>query len=226
MSTGSRSCHPNPSPRSRQVPGTPAEYGPAAQSSAGAGVPQQSWMRPRVRSEEFRQARRIPVEYGRRARSSAGATHPSGPHRTRRCSQSLLPLLPEVRSLRSPLASTTLAGSGRTVWSSAGDRTGVSAIGVRPAGFFTDIDVSADHTCGVRPDGMVKCWGSDRWARLDAPSGSFTEVRVGAAQSCGLRDDGTILCWGSNQHGQSDTPSGLFTKVSTGTVVSTFRAST
>ena len=58
------------------------------------------------------------------------------------------------------------------------------------------------HTCGLRTDGTVVCWGA-RYefdeGQTDAPDGLFTAVTAGSRHSCGLRTDGTITCWGSNE---------------------------
>ena len=84
------------------------------------------------------------------------------------------------------------------------------------------------HSCGVRTDGAIQCWGDNTdglgnyTGRVDAPSGTFTAVSVGDLHSCGLSTDGTITCWGNNNDwddnhtGQADAPSGTFTAVSAG----------
>jgi len=77
------------------------------------------------------------------------------------------------------------------------------------------------HTCGVKTDGTIACWGDNRFGQTDAPTGTFTSVSAGGqsvltAHSCGLKPDGTIVCWGSNDFGQTDAPTGAFTSVSAG----------
>lgn len=68
---------------------------------------------------------------------------------------------------------------------------------------------TGDHTCGVRVDGTLWCWGSagagDR-ARL-APHrvGSATTwatVSAGSSYTCATQTDGSAWCWGYNNHGQ------------------------
>ena len=85
------------------------------------------------------------------------------------------------------------------------------------------------HSCGVRADGTVTCWGSNehlvyhdsqpRWitdGKLDAPSGRFLSVTAGNSFSCGVRVDRTIACWGSDSNGQLNAPSGQFLSMTAG----------
>ena len=60
------------------------------------------------------------------------------------------------------------------------------------------------HSCGLRTDGTITCWGSDIEGQLNAPAGQFSAVSAGGFHSCGLRTDGTITCWGNNDGGQAD----------------------
>ena len=86
-----------------------------------------------------------------------------------------------------------------------------------------------NHSCGVRADGTVTCWGSNkhlvyhdsqpRWiadGKLDAPSGRFLSMTVGSSHSCGVRVDRTIACWGSDSNGQLNAPSGQFLSMTAG----------
>ena len=78
--------------------------------------------------------------------------------------------------------------------------------------------ISADiwHTCGIRTDKSVTCWGFDGDGQSDAPSGSFSKVSVGFGHSCGLRSDGTVSCWGSSLYYRTEAPQGSFVDVSSG----------
>ena len=80
----------------------------------------------------------------------------------------------------------------------------------------TTISVRLAHSCGVREDGTVVCWGLNHEGSLDAPSGTFTSISVGWGHSCGIRGNGTVACWGNNEYGQLDAPEGRFTAVSAG----------
>ena len=77
------------------------------------------------------------------------------------------------------------------------------------------------HTCGLRTDGTVECWGSNTdheenfAGQADAPEGTFTTVDAGGLHTCGLRTDGAIECWGHNDFGQSDGP-GVYSTITLG----------
>ncbi len=93
---------------------------------------------------------------------------------------------------------------------------------------FSAISASNRHTCGLRADGTIVCWGGNQGWDYDgskyfeelgqavAPAGQFSAVSAGRWHSCGLRTDGTITCWGDNSIGQSSAPSGQFVAVSAG----------
>ena len=66
---------------------------------------------------------------------------------------------------------------------------------------FAWVSAGNRHSCGVRTNGMVTCWGTLFGGQLDAPSGSFTEVSAGRWHSCGVRTNGTVTCWGGNSYG-------------------------
>ena len=60
------------------------------------------------------------------------------------------------------------------------------------------------HSCGLRTDNTITCWGDNWHGQADPPAGAFTAVTVGSGEfhSCGLRTDGTLVCRGNNEHGQ------------------------
>ncbi|HSR31190.1 MAG TPA: hypothetical protein VLY63_11550, partial [Anaerolineae bacterium] len=78
--------------------------------------------------------------------------------------------------------------------------------------------VSADgyHTCGVRIDGQVECWGRPYEGQSSPPTGSWAEVSAGFYHTCGVRIDGQVECWGDNYEGQSSPPAGPFSQISAG----------
>ena len=83
------------------------------------------------------------------------------------------------------------------------------------------LSAGSRHTCGVRTDGTLTCWGAenaDDSGQTDAPAGQFRAVSSGHLHSCGVRADETVACWGKNDHAQADAPSGRFTAVSAGDV--------
>jgi alpha-tubulin suppressor-like RCC1 family protein len=85
------------------------------------------------------------------------------------------------------------------------------------------------HTCAIRTDGTVACWGQDEnydYGQATPPPGTFTQVSAGAMHTCGLRSDGTLAdgssaygtlaCWGANTYDQATPPEGSFIQVSAG----------
>jgi cysteine-rich repeat protein len=74
--------------------------------------------------------------------------------------------------------------------------------------------LAGEHTCAVKLDGSLWCWGANSLGQLGTGSttASLTPVRVGSATwtsvsagiayTCGVQGDGTLWCWGSNDNGQ------------------------
>ena len=82
---------------------------------------------------------------------------------------------------------------------------------------YSAVSAGDFHTCALRIDATVACWGShDGSTRRSPPVGKFTQVSAGHAHTCGLRADGTVACWGANYAGQASAPAGMFTQVSVG----------
>jgi alpha-tubulin suppressor-like RCC1 family protein len=73
------------------------------------------------------------------------------------------------------------------------------------------------HTCGVRGDGVLECFGSNSRGQLGRSTSElllsgfplevdaamrFRAVATGAESTCGVRTDGSLFCWGTNGFGQ------------------------
>jgi hypothetical protein len=78
------------------------------------------------------------------------------------------------------------------------------------------ISAGTSHTCGVKTDGTLACWGSNSSGQATPPGGTFTQVSGGTFHTCGVKTDGTLACWGDNRQGQATPPGGTFTQVSAG----------
>jgi len=78
-----------------------------------------------------------------------------------------------------------------------------------------------DHTCGVKDNATVRCWGENGYGNLGAldsgqhlfpvtvkvksSGNTLTKVRsvtAGQNHSCALKTNGTVWCWGGNDSGQ------------------------
>jgi alpha-tubulin suppressor-like RCC1 family protein len=91
--------------------------------------------------------------------------------------------------------------------------------------------VGTEHRCAVLPDGVLKCWGSNKYGQLGVGSIFATVIRerypqivnvgvgltvisvtCGNLHTCALLSDGTVKCWGDNDYGQLGRGTlGLFT---------------
>ena len=85
-----------------------------------------------------------------------------------------------------------------------------------PPASFKAVSAGSNHSCAIRTDDTITCWGHNGSGQGDAPTGSFKAVSAGEAHSCGIRIDNTITCWGDNYDGQADAPTGGFKTVSVG----------
>ena len=81
---------------------------------------------------------------------------------------------------------------------------------------FTAIDAGYGHTCGLRADRTVACWGDNHLSQADAPDGQFLAVSAGGEVSCAINTDRAVVCWGATYYGLSDAPDGQFQSVTAG----------
>ena len=94
-----------------------------------------------------------------------------------------------------------------------------------PGGRFTQVSAGNDHTCALRDDGVVECWGDNGFGKAPATrtavTGAFTNVSAGGLHTCATRSDGVVECWGlnsSNQAPPTRSPStGAFIAIDVGT---------
>jgi alpha-tubulin suppressor-like RCC1 family protein len=78
------------------------------------------------------------------------------------------------------------------------------------------ISAGGEHTCAIRTDGALQCWGRNTYGQLGdgtvinrtAPtsvaglSTTVANVQAGIAHTCILDTAGTAWCWGSNSNGK------------------------
>ena len=99
----------------------------------------------------------------------------------------------------------------------ASPETAVQEVAAASSSEFKDLEAGSWHTCGLRTDDTIVCWGDNTHGQADAPAGQYIAVTAGEAHSCGLRTDGTITCWGGDEYRQTDNvPEGLFSAVTAG----------
>ena len=79
------------------------------------------------------------------------------------------------------------------------------------------ISAGEEHTCALRDNGDVVCWGSNEHGQTSAPGGPFVAISAGLWHTCGLREsDAAVVCWGNNIDGQASAPGGRFIAISAG----------
>ena len=86
-----------------------------------------------------------------------------------------------------------------------------------PDSQFSAVTAGWYHSCGLRTDNTIQCWGRNHVGQTGSPDGQFSAVTAGWTHSCGLRTDNTIACWGDNDDGQTNAPDGQFRAVTAGT---------
>jgi alpha-tubulin suppressor-like RCC1 family protein len=75
-------------------------------------------------------------------------------------------------------------------------------------------DEAAYHTCAIKSDATLWCWGyngkgqlgdgttSQRLSPVQVGSATYIAVSAGRAHTCGIKSDATLWCWGHNASGQ------------------------
>ncbi|MBI4701596.1 MAG: hypothetical protein HY744_10640 [Deltaproteobacteria bacterium] len=112
----------------------------------------------------------------------------------------------------------TLALAGELAGCSAdGDTAADGAPPAQPAGCALQISAGAAHTCAIKADRTLWCWGSASAGQIGIaePDGKFPVprqvdqlgaevllVRAGLRHTCAIKADHTLWCWGSNSYGQ------------------------
>ena len=75
------------------------------------------------------------------------------------------------------------------------------------------ISAGDNHSCGIRDNDELLCWGDNSEGQLEVPHGRFLRVAAGGRYTCAIRTDGAVVCWGKKHWGVTDTPNGSFVQV-------------
>jgi len=75
------------------------------------------------------------------------------------------------------------------------------------------LSVGESHTCGIKTDGSVVCWGDDRFDQSIPPSGTFAQISASSNYTCGVKTDGRVACWGRGSFDHTP-PDETFTQIS------------
>ncbi|MEO3939224.1 hypothetical protein V3N99_21100 [Dermatophilaceae bacterium Soc4.6] len=80
---------------------------------------------------------------------------------------------------------------------------------------WASVSAGSDHTCAIRTDRSLWCWGFNTAGQLglgrrpfevDVPiqvdTAAWAGVSAGGGHTCGVRTDHTLWCWGLNNDGQ------------------------
>ncbi|MGE0789789.1 MAG: RCC1 domain-containing protein [Sandaracinaceae bacterium] len=87
---------------------------------------------------------------------------------------------------------------------------------VTPGERYLDVAAGDGHSCAIRIDGAVYCWGRNTQAQLGLGMGSGAQIRaptlvdpgpyaridVTQHHGCAIRADGALFCWGEDTHGE------------------------
>ena len=113
---------------------------------------------------------------------------------------------------------------GRTYWFRVYARSGTISTGYSNSisvttmsiyfGTVAQVALGGAHTCAVKEDGSLWCWGAnasgqlgvgdliDRNIPVQVMSGGVKEVSLGTYYTCAVKEDGSLWCWGDNRYGQ------------------------
>ena len=93
---------------------------------------------------------------------------------------------------------------------------GVDTPATTRQGPFTAVAAGGTHSCAIKTDGKVVCWGENAKGQAEPPQGEFVAIEAGVWHTCGIGTDGRVRCWGSNGYGQTGAPGGEFAAVAAG----------
>ena len=76
------------------------------------------------------------------------------------------------------------------------------------------VEAGSYHSCAIKSDGTVICWGYNEYGESTPPAGRFKQISGGVYHTCGVREDGRAICWGAPYQGRTAAPDGTFLQVS------------
>ena len=83
-------------------------------------------------------------------------------------------------------------------------------------GDFTAVTVGWDHSCGLRRDRTVTCWGDNAKGQAAPPDGELVALAAGRGHTCGIDTRQEVVCWGWDGSGATGAPEGRFIAVTSG----------
>ena len=72
----------------------------------------------------------------------------------------------------------------------------------------TTVSAGLHHTCAIKTDGQLVCFGGNSSGQCTVPSGlgPVLAVSAGCCHTCAVRADGRLVCFGRNSEGQCNVP--------------------
>lgn len=80
---------------------------------------------------------------------------------------------------------------------------------------FSSLSAGLNHSCGIREDHKLLCWGWNRYYQIGdgsntnrlspqavAPELDFKSVSLGLRHTCGILPSGNLHCWGEGIQGE------------------------
>jgi len=80
-----------------------------------------------------------------------------------------------------------------------------------PSAASAEVKVGAgnSHTCAIKQNDKLVCWGSDTAGLTSPPAGEFRSLSAGDVHNCAVGVDREVACWGSDAYGKSSCASHL-----------------
>src|SRR4051794_8960376 len=78
------------------------------------------------------------------------------------------------------------------------------------------VSAGGSHTCILRTDQTLACWGSNTFGQATPPAGTYSALSSGGDYTCAIRTNQTLACWGDDTYGQLTAPAGTYGAVSAG----------